>query len=708
MSRFFLSTLPKSGTHVLTDFFYKYGIPSFKVNDANYRNLSIISNYYEINNKFIASHRDLLSEFQTLGIDSEETFKSRLSTCREKVIEEILSIPDGSYVYNHFIYDPQLVEMLTRNNIPSIFLFRDPRDYIISMNNHILRHPEHKHHFRFLSMSSTEERLLALIEGIKENKDSYSVTPLELNYKVFKGWLFDKRVFKMRFEEIIGPRGKGSRFMQYKAFEEMMAHIGIEPDKSKFYKCVSESFSPVHSLFVKGQIGQWKEDFTPAVHKSFRRLGPRFLSEYGYSEAGFNISPEINFNNLIDVKRIHQCYEDAENEVINMRISIKELEQKKEEIEQLLIENEKDGRTRLEAFLNAKTLLELPKSEFTEIINRTSMEKKSLEQLIKNRDVEIQNLKESFRRIHEDSEKRLELIKRLEKQLCDRAVVVPQNVSASTEKKHVLSIVIGSFNRKCYLQNTIDSIIAQNIRVPYEIIVIDGGSDDGTLEWLITQKNIITIVQHNRGELDGKPIERRSWGYFMNLAFKAAEGKYILMLSDDCLLIPGTINTGLDEAKKAEESGIKLGGVAFYFRNWPVDKQYYVQKTLGGKLMVNHGLFSRKALEEIGWVDEDRYLFYKADGDLCLRIWEAGYSIIECPGAIVEHLYDENEVVRISNNAVLKDDQHAYIQRWEGIFYFKDKPDERGRVLSLYKDPENIAERTWNNDRYNQNKMENT
>src|SRR4051812_14880248 len=99
------------------------------------------------------------------------------------------------------------------------------------------------------------------------------------------------------------------------------------------------------------------------------------------------------------------------------------------------------------------------------------------------------------------------------------------------------------------------------------MIVVDGGSTDGTLPWLIQQKDVISIVQHNRGEFRGRPIERRSWGYFMNLGFKATQGKYVLMLSDDCLLVPGAIDAGVQRFESLLAEGRKVGGVAFYFRN---------------------------------------------------------------------------------------------------------------------------------------------
>lgn len=261
--------------------------------------------------------------------------------------------------------------------------------------------------------------------------------------------------------------------------------------------------------------------------------------------------------------------------------------------------------------------------------------------------------------------------------------------------KNMVSVVIGSYNRLNLIKKTIDSVRSNNIKVPYEIIVVDGGSNDGTIKWLITQKDIITIVQHNHGEFQGNPVRRRSWGYFMNLGFKTAQGKYILMISDDCLLLPEAVNCGLDRFSELEAKGRKIGGIAFYFRNWPLDKEDYVQKTLGGNLMVNHGLFLRKAMEEVGWADEERYIFYKADGDLCLRMWQAGYELVDCPGSFVEHYYDANEVIRQANNDVLDHDRKAYLKRWEGIYYYPGKQDPRCRVIIKFEDSKRTAEKLW-------------
>ncbi len=256
-------------------------------------------------------------------------------------------------------------------------------------------------------------------------------------------------------------------------------------------------------------------------------------------------------------------------------------------------------------------------------------------------------------------------------------------------------MVIGSYNRRLLLEHAVESVRAHAQVEGLEILIVDGGSTDGSVEWLVAQKDLVTIVQHNRGEFRGQPIRRRSWGYFMNLGFRSSQGTYVLMLSDDCLLLPGAVESALQQVAHAERAGRRVGGAAFYFRNWPGEREYYVQRTLGGKLFVNHGLYARAALEAVGFADERTYLFYKADGDLCLRMWQAGFEIIDCPDAFVEHYFNPAEEVRQSNNLALDHDRAAYLRRWEGIFYHPDRTDARGRLTRDFTDPARTAERVF-------------
>jgi GT2 family glycosyltransferase len=261
-------------------------------------------------------------------------------------------------------------------------------------------------------------------------------------------------------------------------------------------------------------------------------------------------------------------------------------------------------------------------------------------------------------------------------------------------KSNGVSIVLGSYNRCRFLTKTIESIRNNGITVPYEIVVIDGGSTDGSLRYLAKQKDVIAIIQHNRGTWRGKPIEQRSWGYFMNLGFKAAQGKYLCMISDDCLLVPGAIQNGCELFERLSSAGRRIGAVAFYWRDWPGPDEYWVGLGLGGKMLVNHGLYLRDALQEVGWIDEDRYRFYHADGDLCLKLWRAGYEVMDCKQAFVEHYQHANVSTRTSNASSKDADHQAYLKAWAGVFYDPATGNTgTGSLRQQFHDPHGTARR---------------
>lgn len=236
-----------------------------------------------------------------------------------------------------------------------------------------------------------------------------------------------------------------------------------------------------------------------------------------------------------------------------------------------------------------------------------------------------------------------------------------------------LSVVLGTYNRKAFLKKTICSVRKEfeHWDVPHEIIVIDGGSNDGTFAWLTRQKDVVSIIQHNRGLWQGKPIERRSWGYFMNLGFKCAQGKYVCMISDDCVIVPGSLKNGYEEVEVRLIQGERLGALAFYWRNWPNSKKYFVI-TVKDQVYLNHGIYLRKALEDVDYINEDDYFFYCADTDLTFRLIKAGYTVEATTKALIEHCQHITVKVRRENKGEnkerLRHDETALQQNWQEFF----------------------------------------
>ncbi len=257
----------------------------------------------------------------------------------------------------------------------------------------------------------------------------------------------------------------------------------------------------------------------------------------------------------------------------------------------------------------------------------------------------------------------------------------------ATDDAPQVSVVLGTLNRRWYLERTIESVRAEMRALEAEIIVIDGGSKDGTIRWLARQKDVITIVQHNRGRWHGKAVPRHSWGYFMNVAFRAASAPYICMLSDDCLLVPGAIRNGL---RRFEADGERVGAVAFYWRNWSEEVQYRVGVTFGDRLFVNHGLFAREALAAVGYADERSFRFYHADGDLGLRLDGLGWRCVDSPESYVEHYPHANPLLRSTNAESHPTDWETYTARWSHL----GEPSQ-GWLFRSFSDPNRTATRYW-------------
>lgn len=101
-------------------------------------------------------------------------------------------------------------------------------------------------------------------------------------------------------------------------------------------------------------------------------------------------------------------------------------------------------------------------------------------------------------------------------------------ITASHKPK--VSICVPTFNRKKYLKETIESILAQTYK-EYEIIVVDDGSTDGT-EDMIKQLGVpITYHwQENGGDASAR-----------NKLIELAQGQYISFIDSDDLLFPDAI-----------------------------------------------------------------------------------------------------------------------------------------------------------------------
>lgn len=162
-----------------------------------------------------------------------------------------------------------------------IFMYRDPRDVILSMVNFLCGKTAHGfgNYCDFLAYN----RILETKETL-EDKLTYA-----LRDPSFPGngdherclWLLNHPdVCKVSFEQLVGARGGGSDDAQEAAVARVLKILGLSHDPKEL---TGRLFRRDAFSFFRGQIGAWREAFTPAQAPLIASRLQEVIDLYGYS-----------------------------------------------------------------------------------------------------------------------------------------------------------------------------------------------------------------------------------------------------------------------------------------------------------------------------------------------------------------------------------------------------------------------------------------
>ena len=114
------------------------------------------------------------------------------------------------------------------------------------------------------------------------------------------------------------------------------------------------------------------------------------------------------------------------------------------------------------------------------------------------------------------------------------------------------SVVVPTFNRRRTLAEVLAALDAQQSVAPFEIVVVDDGSTDGTAEWL-EQRGQTRPVRWLRQQNQG-PAAARNRGVAM------ASGEVIAFLGDDTIPEPDWLAAHLARHRARPEAGLAVIG----------------------------------------------------------------------------------------------------------------------------------------------------
>ncbi len=216
------------------------------------------------------------------------------------------------------------------------------------------------------------------------------------------------------------------------------------------------------------------------------------------------------------------------------------------------------------------------------------------------------------------------------------------------ESRPMTSIVIPVFNQVNYTMQCVDRIRSSTIS-PYELIIINNGSTDGTKEYLDSLQSTGIKIQHlpeNTGFVNA-----------CNQGAKLASGEYLVFLNNDTLPEDGWLEALISAAEKIPNVGAvgakllypdgvlqEAGSLVFsdstpwnYGKRDDPEKPQYNYIREAPYCSAACLLIRRKLFEQIGGFDKRYSPAYWEDVDLAFEVRKRGLKVIYQPAARIIH-----------------------------------------------------------------------
>lgn len=254
-----------------------------------------------------------------------------------------------------------------------------------------------------------------------------------------------------------------------------------------------------------------------------------------------------------------------------------------------------------------------------------------------------------------------------------------------------VSIIIINYNTVKLTLNAINSILEKTKNLKYEIIVVDNGSTDKSVEVLekldrVRYKDVVFV----------KSKKNLGFGKGNNYGVKYSKGKYIFLLNSDTLLINNAVKELYEFMENNKNVGICGGNLysedlkpAHSFneslpsiKNEILDiilfnklKSIILKKRLdfnysikeknvgyitGADLMIKKSLFKK-----IGEFDKDFFMYYE-ETELSNRVKQEGLAIVSLPKAKIIHLEGKSFKFKEFRSKTMYESRYKYYKKVYG------------------------------------------
>jgi hypothetical protein len=198
-----------------------------------------------------------------------------------EILADLQAIPQGVIGWGYVDASPQNVSFLTSSGRVNYFIYRDPRDMLVS---HVFfatdMHKEHGMHAYYASLPGFDERLKVAITGIE--REGLKMVSVRERYTGVFQWLATPGVLCIRFEDLIN-----NREATLHAMLDQVEKTGysIPTPRARALALLVDAIQPRKShTFRSGKTGAWKQYFTEEHKALFKEVAGDLLVRLGYEK----------------------------------------------------------------------------------------------------------------------------------------------------------------------------------------------------------------------------------------------------------------------------------------------------------------------------------------------------------------------------------------------------------------------------------------
>ncbi len=186
----------------------------------------------------------------------------------------------------HLFARPEAVTRVTSSHFIPYFIFRDPRDVVVS---HVFYVTEmelrHVHHAYYQSLPDFDTRLKVSILGRPDTDIEFP--NIAERFAPYLGWLDQPQVLTIHFEDLIQDRVRAlNRIMDH-----FLARVPLQlsspqgAPRQLILESLESAINPTKSpTFRSGKTGEWKKHFKDEHKKIFKDVAGDLLVKLGYEE----------------------------------------------------------------------------------------------------------------------------------------------------------------------------------------------------------------------------------------------------------------------------------------------------------------------------------------------------------------------------------------------------------------------------------------